>query len=84
MVGHRAGEAAEKVPVPFTSSLPESSLMKKGTGTTSDSVCTEAKIPHVVEPVPFFIKPPGSDELTGYADRTKRVDGIVGIDWRKW
>ena len=34
-----------------------SGLMKNGTGTTSDSGCTEAKIQHVVEPVPFFIRP---------------------------
>jgi hypothetical protein len=31
--------------------------MKKGTGTTSDSGCTDAKIQHVVEKVPFFIIP---------------------------
>jgi hypothetical protein len=34
-----------------------SGLMKSGTGTTRDSGCTEAKIQHVVEPVPFFIRP---------------------------
>ena len=30
--------------------------MKKGTGTTSDRGCTEANIPHVVEPLPFLIR----------------------------
>jgi hypothetical protein len=39
--------------------------MKKGTGTTSDSGCTETNLQHAVEPVPFFIRPASGTIIIG-------------------
>jgi HEAT repeat protein len=50
---------------------------EKGTGTTSDSGCTEATIQDVVEKVPFFIRPDVASILQGALDRMSPVRSLA-------